>query len=639
LVRFRWVALQLLAVSRCRSTGVLQRTLSSLPSTLDETYARILDQIEEEYKERVLQILHFVCFGARPIRMEEAAMLWLIGNTTGGPVCTDDILFKSEDILDFLGGLFSIETADHSGSWTWLFLNKKSSKRLSILQLAHFSVKEYLCSPRAGYWTLTGEASHLSIIQCSIAYFLHAVAVDAMSPLSPDELLEKHSLAEYGSRYMSGHLNHLTPRDHPTLSSTFHCLLRPDSNYIAARFSSLFFQREWLLHDYDIPITDNHALALILAACLGLPGAASWLLTSFDTVQEQIDTFVSDFDCGPPILEATANGHTDVIRLLLEKGANINNKGYKDQNSLFVASENGQEKAVQMLIEAGACVNDDDENGVTPIQIASQEGHRGVVEMLVKAGADVNLGCEPALYWASENGHEDVVQTLILAGADVNEEGKMGTALHAAAHCHYPGGKVVELLIDAGADVNKLAGYYGTALQAAVAEGTDETPALEAVQILIRAGADVNLVGGKYGTALQAAAYKNWPQIVEELIDAGADVNLVGGEYGTALRAAVLSPSYWDPEPRIDTIQMLIRAGADVNLKGGKVTTPLEAALAHGRTEIIQILLDAGAKPPKRPLLSPTDSESDAGKREGKRPRICDCTEADSECDCAISTE
>jgi ankyrin repeat protein len=653
LVRFRWVALQLLAVSKCRSKNALHRILFSLPSTLDDTYARILDRIDDIDRCRVLCILQFICFSARPIRMEEAAMLWLVGDNTGGPTCVDDVPFDSEDIFDFFGGLVSIERRlDAWNDPMWSFLSDEVRERLSVVQLAHFSVEEYLFSSRAGYWTLTGEASHLSIIQCSIAYYLHAVAVDGMSPCPPDQLLEKHSLAEYCCRYMSDHLDHLTPRDHPALISTFHCILHPDSNYTTARFSSLSFRKRWLPHDYNVAFTGNHALALILAARLGLSGVASWLLT-FDTVQEQIDVFVYNFDCGPPILEAAAKGHTDVIRLLLENGANINQEGKDGQNALFVASQNGQKAAVQMLIEAGACVNNED--GMTPIEAVSIEGHQGIAKMLIKAGADVNLGSEPALYCASEGGHEDVVQTLILAGADINLEGGLGTALHAAANNHCTGEKVVKLLIDAGADVNKLAGEgrksitrhgvrmnpgkYGTALQAAVAGDMDEPSALEAVQILIRAGANVNLVGGAYSTALQAAAYLSRPQIVEELIDAGADVNLVGGRYGTALRAAVISQYYWT-EDRINVVQMLIRAGADVSLKGGKDTSPLEEAfkLACGRTEIVQILLDAGVKPQKRPLLSPTNSESDAGEREGKRPRICDCTVSDAECDCATST-
>jgi hypothetical protein len=119
--------------------------------------------------------------------MEEAAMLWLVGDNTGGPLCVDDILFDPANILDFFCGLVSIVSIKpeklSNGYFTWTFLPEKSLGRLSILQLAHFSVKEYLLSPRAGSWVLAEEASHLSIIQHSIAYYLHASAVDGMSPL------------------------------------------------------------------------------------------------------------------------------------------------------------------------------------------------------------------------------------------------------------------------------------------------------------------------------------------------------------------------------------------------------------------------------------------------------------------------
>jgi hypothetical protein len=129
--------------------SALQQALSSFPSTLDETYARILDSMEDEDKRRVLHVLQLVCFGARPIRIEEAAMLWLVGNSTGGSLCADDMLFDSEDILDFFGGLISIETLDRARNHAWSFLDQEAKKPLLILQLAHFSVKEYLLSSRA----------------------------------------------------------------------------------------------------------------------------------------------------------------------------------------------------------------------------------------------------------------------------------------------------------------------------------------------------------------------------------------------------------------------------------------------------------------------------------------------------------
>ena len=57
--RFRWVALQLDEVAKCRTMGTLRTVLSSLPRTLDETYARTLGKIEEADKPQVFHILEF----------------------------------------------------------------------------------------------------------------------------------------------------------------------------------------------------------------------------------------------------------------------------------------------------------------------------------------------------------------------------------------------------------------------------------------------------------------------------------------------------------------------------------------------------------------------------------------------------
>jgi ankyrin repeat domain-containing protein 50 len=72
------------------------------------------------------------------------------------------------------------------------------------------------------------------------------------------------------------------------------------------------------------------------------------------------------------------------------------------------------------------------------------------------------------------------------------------------------------MLIDAGADVNAQDRRHGNALQAASERGYEKV-----VQMLIDAGADVNQ-GGKYGNALQAASMKGYEKVVQMLIDAGA---------------------------------------------------------------------------------------------------------------------
>ena len=60
------------------------------------------------------------------------------------------------------------------------------------------------------------------------------------------------------------------------------------------------------------------------------------------------------------------------------------------------------------------------------------------------------------------------------------------------------------------------------------------------VEMLVDASADVNAQGGDYSNALQAASSRGYEKVVEILMDAGADVNAQGGDYGNALQAASL---------------------------------------------------------------------------------------------------
>ncbi|KAF9473016.1 hypothetical protein BDN70DRAFT_768866, partial [Pholiota conissans] len=61
-------------------------------------------------------------------------------------------------------------------------------------------------------------------------------------------------------------------------------------------------------------------------------------------------------------------------------------------------------------------------------------------------------------------------------------------------------------------------GQYGTALQAASCAGE-----YRIVELLIQKGADVNIAGGEHGTALQTASYQGANSIVQLLIENGAD--------------------------------------------------------------------------------------------------------------------
>ena len=150
--------------------------------------------------------------------------------------------------------------------------------------------------------------------------------------------------------------------------------------------------------------------------------------------------------------------------------------------------------------------------------------------------------------------------------------------------------------------LNAQGGYYANALQAASFKGHDRV-----IQMLLERGADVNAQDGHWGTALQVASWHGQEQIVLLLLDRGADVNSQGGHYGSALKAASSGGSE-------KIVQMLLDSGADVNAQGGHYGNALHAASVHGRDKVVQMLLDSGADVDKVvQMLLDSGADVDAG--------------------------
>jgi hypothetical protein len=120
---------------------------------------------------------------------------------------------------------------------------------------------------------------------------------------------------------------------------------------------------------------------------------------------------------------AAIQGRIDLVRCLVDAGADVNATDNNGWTVLMVASDDGHIDLVRFLVEAGADVNATDNNGWTALMVASDDGHIDLVRFLVEAGADVNVtdnrGQTPLMV-ASYNGHIDVVRFLVEAGADVN---------------------------------------------------------------------------------------------------------------------------------------------------------------------------------------------------------------------------
>ena len=211
------------------------------------------------------------------------------------------------------------------------------------------------------------------------------------------------------------------------------------------------------------------------------------------------------------------------------------------EKMLHRAVRNNHEKCMEVLLKAGADVNWANNASYTPLMRAAEAGYVNGVQMLLLAGADVNIECRgnTALHLASRHGLYEVVDLLIQAQSDVNKVRKNSiTPLMEASGCNTTfdqGAKCLEMLIKAGADVNKTPSGSSTALVRASFRGF-----YKGVELLIQAGADVNKLchaGEEDKTPLLAATSHGHLNVMEILIQAGADVNLSNSAGSTALMA------------------------------------------------------------------------------------------------------
>ena len=122
-----------------------------------------------------------------------------------------------------------------------------------------------------------------------------------------------------------------------------------------------------------------------------------------------------------PLTSASRSGYKDIIQLLLQKGADPNKANKCRSTPLHYAIDSKlNESVVKLLLDGGADPNKSNSLGRTPLHWAAQNGHRNVARFLLDAGADLNKtdgdGKSP-LHWAAKRNHKDVIQLLVDRGA------------------------------------------------------------------------------------------------------------------------------------------------------------------------------------------------------------------------------
>lgn len=430
----------------------LRKALRSLPKDLDDTYARILQDIDDKgYDNQVAKILQWLAYSVRPMSLEEIAEVLTVDMESDPLVDFERRLQDPQDILELCSSLVSIDQG--------------------YIQFAHFSVREFLESSRldngpAKKFAVDEMRANILIAESCITYNIQLnsllVELDIESllvELDRPIIYEQHPLCKYAANNWGIHAQ--KARENGRIISLCERLFRSDNSELpfwekVRRSSSRNLS---FLRMID---AQGSFLPLHCAIRFSLPRIMRKLILEGANVNSKNKWFSQT----PLILVTKSDIHLRVkdVPFLLSHGAEVNTRDGNGCTALMYASEKGFVETVQILLENGADLEAQDNFGKTALLTASFGGYTEIVHLLLGRGASIDspIG-EKALGFASYLGHSKIAQILLDRGVDVDASCDLEyrfqgiysvtcTALpRALARQKY---ETMDLLVKSGADIN-----------------------------------------------------------------------------------------------------------------------------------------------------------------------------------------
>ncbi len=287
-----------------------------------------------------------------------------------------------------------------------------------------------------------------------------------------------------------------------------------------------------------------------------------------------------------PLHYAAMFGHFGAVKLLVQYGAKINFKGsYKRTPLIYAAADAAMPEMVKFLIESGADLNAKNESGENALfeLITRDNPNTEVAEILIDSGLSIKIKSKlygTPLHWAAFCGRTNIVELLLKKAAKVNEKDKNGeTAIIKAMSQNHMA--IVKLLFENGADINSKS-QFGWSLMEFVTESGDK----EFLQKIIDKSAKGKI---KANAALCEAAKKGNLAMVKMLIEAGSgadDRDNWGSE------TPLMKASYYG---KIEIVKFLLENNADIKATDYRGNTPLLHAAWSGHLDVVKELIANGA--------------------------------------------
>lgn len=272
----------------------------------------------------------------------------------------------------------------------------------------------------------------------------------------------------------------------------------------------------------------------------------------------------------PKHLLWTAVRHQEILRVLLEQGANLK----RAPGILELATSINSLEAMICLMKHGADPNAKKDGIYTPLCSAIRDDREELVETLLAVGANPNLPALDYPVFKCVSYHRpNLLQKLIAAGADLSNP--RGIVEHAVVHNDR---ECLVIVLGHGVDINVRGQSGSTALTTAICKGR-----IDMIDLLLSHGADPKVRGQEWPINMAVGS----PEILSKLL---AEIQAPDINKG-ALERAVMAD-------QIESVKLLLAKGVNVDDKNVGVFTPLTTSIRENRKAIFRYLLDeAGANP------------------------------------------